>query len=82
MPEIHWPRKAVVGAYTIVCITHKNIIYVNHRSIKWEVVTSTKMGTYSGEYVCMHVRICVQMIMFKSVTFQECNQWCAHMYIV
>ncbi len=43
---------------------------------------STEMGTYSGEYVCMHVRICVQIIMFKSVTFQECNRWCAHMYIV
>ncbi len=35
---------------------------------------STEMGTYSGEYVCMHVHICVQIIMFKSVTFQECNQ--------
>ncbi len=62
-------QKAMVGAYTFVCITHKYIIYVNHRSIKWGVGASTEMGTYSGEYVCK----CMHIILFSSVTLQECN---------
>ncbi len=65
-------QKAVVGAYAFVCITHKNIIYVNHRSIKM------RGGRFHGDghllrRICMHAR----MYADNSVTFQECNRWCS-----